>query len=429
MRRLGISLQAVRGGLSAAFAFVKRHARALRLGLFVLVLLALCVLFALVDNTVIGYLPLLLVLLLLVLMPVYVLALSRGIELEEGVQVQTCQRGDVVDVAVNVRNRTWLLAPRIEVSLFISNLQGDVDAITRERFALLPHEARELTLSARFDHVGEYQVGIHALSVFDLLGIFCKRRRAFQHQEVLVMPRIVEIKQLSVSQEQMCDSSRFRQSVVSDGYDYVGMREYELGDSMKNVHWKASARFEQLLTRVRERQINPGICIVADRCTQWPNGEELMCMYDAIIESTLSLASYARENGIECSVAMLDSLGQTNVFESMRQWDYADLLQAMPRLEPPSDTIFVANVLREASAGLHSASNIIVCSSNLSDELVSSMIAARMQRKNVLFVYARPKGLDDCVEHDIAKSLSRLGQAQVSAFVLSDSAELQGGEL
>lgn len=429
MHKLRILLCAVHGGLSAALAFAKRHARALWVALFMVLLLALCVLFALVDNTVIGYLPLVLVLLLLVLMPAYVLALSRGIELEEGTQVQTCQRGDVVDVAVEVRNSTWLLAPRIEVSLFISNLQGDIDAITNERFALLPHEARELTLSARFDHVGEYQVGIHALSVFDLLGIFCKKRRAFNQQEVLVMPRIVEIKQLSVSQEQVCDSNCFRQSVVSDGYDYVGIREYELGDSMKSVHWKASARFEQLLTRVRERQINPGICIVADRCTQWPNGEELMCMYDAIIESTLSLASYARENGIECSVAMSDSLGQMTAFESVRQWDYADLLQAMPRLEPPCATLSIVDMLHEVAGGLHSASNIIVCSSNLSDELVSSMIAARMQRKNVLFVCARPKGLDDCVEHGIAKSLSLLAQAQVSAFVLSDSAELQGGEL
>lgn len=429
MRGPGVVLHALRGGICVAAGFVKRHARSIWQILFFVLLLAMCVLFAMVDNSVIGYLPLLLVCLLLVTMPVYVALLRRGIDLEEGAQLQTCNRGDVVDVAVIVRNRSWLLAPRVEVSLFVSNLSGDVDAITHERFALLPHEQRELVLSARFDHVGAYQVGIHALRVFDLVGIFCRQRKAFEHQEVLVMPRIAEIKQLSISQEQASDSSQFRQSVISDGYDYVGMREYELGDSMKNVHWKASARFEQLLTRVRERQINPGMCIVADRCTLWPSGEELMCMYDAVIESTLSLASYARANGIECSVVIPDALGQMMAFESVRQWNHVDLLQAMPKLEPASPALSVTDVLHEVAAGLHSASNIVVCSSNPTDELVSSMITARMHRKNVLFVCARPKGLDDDFERGIAQMLSRLVQVQVSVLVLSDSIELQGGEL
>ena len=424
------AIGSVGGALKQAGGFLRRHREALLKALLVVFLAAVCVLPALVDNTVIGYLPIVVLLLTVLVMGLYLLVLNRFIKVEESQLACTCQRGDTVDVALRVENAGLLLAQRIDAGLYISDLEGKVDIETTESFALLPKESRELEIAARFDHVGCYRVGLKSLMIQDLLGLFKKQRALRGEGEVVVEPRVIELGSLPVSQEQISDNSLFRQSVVSDGYDYVGLRDYQMGDSMKSVHWKASARHESLLTRIRESQINPGVSVVVDLCTQWPTGEQLMCCYDAVIESALAVSSYARGNGIDCGLVAADAAdGLRSLGLSSQRWDPNSLLQNVPRLVPYDQNMAASDAVRAVTRGVHSPSNIVVCSSCPTSDLVESLIEARMRGKNALLFAACPIGLEEDEKHAFARSLSRLSEAQVPYAIFSDARELEGGAL
>ena len=415
--------------LKRALAWLKRHRSVIGKTVLVLAIVAIAALPAVVDNTIIGYLPILLVLFTLLAMALYVQLLRRSITFEEGSMLSTCQRGETVDITVKVTNKSILLCSRIDVRLHISNLQGETDVSRDERFSLLPKESRTLILTARFDHIGTYQVGLQSLKVYDLIGLFSFSQPTAGTYKVQVMPRIVELEKLQIAEEQVSDNSMVQRSVVSDGMDYVGMRDYELGDSMKNIHWKASARFDTFLTRIRERQINPSICVVLDRSSAWVDGERMMQVFDAVVESALSIMSYARDHGLECTIAVSTEDGEVRPFVSMQQWDYADILEVLPRLQQEDLRCDICDTIRDVTKGLYSASTVVVCSANPSERLLSELISVHVRSKHIKLLFAHPSDLTSQEENHYLRRLSRLSVAQVPYLLFSTIDELRDGEL
>lgn len=410
-------------------AALRRRRTAIGKTALVLALLALAALPAVVDNSLVGYLAVLMVVVSVALMFAYSLVLRRGVVFEERFDAASVMRGEGAEVVVKVTNNTFLLCPRVDAQLFISDLLGEVDSVSDERFTLLPRESRELVLSARFDHIGSYHVGLRSLRVYDLLGLFSHVRTVDSLHEVEVLPRVVDLHRIEVSEEETTDSTQFHKAIVADGFDYAGMRDYELGDSMKNIHWKASARFDTFLTRLRERQVNPSMCIVIDRFTQWPDGEQLMTMYDAVVESALSVAAHAHAHGVECVVAVPDAGGAIRAFGPSRTWEHREVIEALPRLEAADAPGATAQTVRELSAGLYASANIIVCTSNPDEQLFSEVAQARARRKNAVVLFARPSDLPREEDNAVKRRLASLGEAHVPYHCFEQVDELSECEL
>lgn len=414
-------LKAVR----ATRSFLRRHGRTLGKSLVLLLILMLSLLPAVVDNTIIGYLPVLMVVFCTLFSLGYLHLLKKGITFEEVLELCDCVRGETVNVGVTVNNRSLLLCTRVDVSLFISDLTGAVDVCTRRRLPLLPGESKTLSMTARFDHIGCYKVGVQSLTVYDLFGLFKCEVAAEGVKEVRVEPRLVPLDQLALRHRRITDNANCEQSVIADGLDYVGMRNYVLGDSMKVIHWKASARYEELMTRLYERQVDSNVCIVLDSDTRWSQGERMMCLYDAVVETVLSIASHASDCGIECTVVLADSRGSLHEFLPRRPWSYVDLLEAVPRLYAAREGSSAALAIRQVTRGFYNSNNLIVCSSNPNEELVSEMISARAVGKHAELLFAQPGDLERAEEDYVRRMLSRLSTAQVPYRVYSNAQDLE----
>ena len=61
---------------------------------------------------------------------------------------------------------------------------------------------------------------------------------------MLVLPKIHEEEE-ALSAESLTDSPDASSFMENDGFDYTGVREYAMGDSMKKIHWKLSMPQEQ----------------------------------------------------------------------------------------------------------------------------------------------------------------------------------------
>lgn len=408
----------------AAVAFFKRHGHAIGKTLLVLLLAVIAALPAVVDNTVIGYLPVCMVVFSILMNFVYLQFLCRAVAFTEKATLRNCNRGESVDIGIEVANRSWLLASRIDAELFISNLTGGVDTSFSQRISLLPKESRDLEIAARFDHIGRYKAGLRSLVVYDLFGIFKRELFVDTVKEIEVAPRLADIKRLDVTQQAVTESTASTQTVINDGFDYIGMRDYALGDPMKSIHWKASARYEDLMTRLYEHQINPVVCVVIDPTTRWADEERMMCMYDAVVEAALSIASYAQDSGIECVVVVADKDGEVHDFLPRKPWGYTDVLDALPRLYAPGSESLASAALHQTVYGLYGSSNIIVCSANPEEELVSEMIATRVTGKRVSLLFARPGDLKRAEEDSLMRRLSRLSAAQIPYLAYADAREI-----
>lgn len=379
---------------------------------------------ALLDNTVIGWLPLLVLVVLLALLPLHLFLQIRTLSWREDVSLGDCRRGESVDFAVDVRNKSVLLSPRIEAMLFVSTLTGGADAFTRRTFSLLPLEKKRLVFGVRFDHIGRYEAGLYSLRLTDPFGLFSRTVFNPKRQAVNVLPHIVDISRLTVEQQAAHESLRAA-AVVNEGMDYSGIRDYTIGDPLKLIHWKMTARFGEYMSRIYETQVNPTVDILVDGVCEWDDDELIMCCYDAVMESALSFDLYARRNGIESRILLPQKTRTMRSFMLDGSSETADVLSALPRLYPPGEISSLPAMLTRLAERRGGTDNIIVCSANLGRDLTSSVLDFRSSGRDALVVAVLPSELDKSVADDRMRALAPLDQSGVSFLCISQVEDLE----
>ncbi|WP_281658424.1 DUF58 domain-containing protein [Halobacillus sp. Cin3] len=81
------------------------------------------------------------------------------------------------------------------------------------------------------------------------------------HTEFLVYPELVPIMGVDEYFHRRSGAHHAPESIVEDPSSPAGVRDYISGDSIKRIHWKASAKAQTLKTKILEKQMNKEMTI------------------------------------------------------------------------------------------------------------------------------------------------------------------------
>jgi uncharacterized protein (DUF58 family) len=98
---------------------------------------------------------------------------------------------------------------------------------------------------------GVYRLGSAYMKVGDLLGFFPREKWAEGDIHVIVYPRLVPLKPLSLPSRDFFGLPGAK-SPVQDPIYILGTRDYQNGRPARHIHWKASARHNRLQEKVFE---------------------------------------------------------------------------------------------------------------------------------------------------------------------------------
>jgi uncharacterized protein (DUF58 family) len=145
----------------------------------------------------------------------------------------------------------------------------------------------------RGDHRGMFRFGPVSLSSGDLFG-FGRRSADIEGQDILlVYPRIVPVRELGLPAERPSGESKARRKVIEDPLRMATVREYMPGDSIRHIHWKNTARRDQLQTKVFDPSSSHVLALFVDLQTVH-NPYGLIPEYlELIITSAASIAVHA----------------------------------------------------------------------------------------------------------------------------------------
>jgi uncharacterized protein (DUF58 family) len=100
---------------------------------------------------------------------------------------------------------------------------------------------------------GRYRIGPLSVRLTDPFG-FCELTRSFTaSDELLVTPTVWQLPPSRLGGDWTGGGDGRSASVAASGEDDVATREYHLGDDLRRVHWRATARTGELMVR-REEQ-------------------------------------------------------------------------------------------------------------------------------------------------------------------------------
>jgi uncharacterized protein (DUF58 family) len=126
----------------------------------------------------------------------------------------------------------------------------------RPRFVLdrvLPQRTLDVDYAVRSQVRGRFRIGPLAVRLTDPFGL-CELTRAFTASEPLVVtPHVVALPDVRLGGEWSGAGQSVSRSVATAGEDDAATREYRLGDDLRRIHWRSTARRAELMVR-REEQ-------------------------------------------------------------------------------------------------------------------------------------------------------------------------------
>lgn len=139
----------------------------------------------------------------------------------------------------------------------------------------------------------------HVGSLFPF-GFLRKSFSVDLEETVIVWPAPVEYRRFSSSAWQRTPAGQVVRRAGHSG-DLLSLRRYQLDDSHRQIHWKASARLRQLMVRQMAAENGEGFSLWIDSSAdRWPRAEqfELLCSFAATLAEDLFKADKLRAAGV-----------------------------------------------------------------------------------------------------------------------------------
>lgn len=389
--------------------------------LFALVALAVCAILPFFVNNAIGYVPLFLLLILFALALIYVRLAGNALEHNQHAAHYEWIRGEEGLATITLTNTGVLPIFRIDANFVFSDMDGQDRTSLTTRAVLAGHETRDVGIDLVFDHIGVRQVGVESLEVFDFLGLFSKVQQCDERCLIRVVPRIYDLEKIKISETPSSDAKKSAQSVLSDDVDYAYVREYELGDPMKTVHWKLSARGGgQLYTKLFEMHNNPNITVVFDFYSTEAVEERRLDMYDTMLEGGFSLLNHVRERGVDAQVMFRDRAGDIRKSVRCAPEELDLLIGDMPKLSAKGSSEDSGLMMNAAASDPNGQSDYFYFTTEMSQQTAEALMGLKRNKLGVVVVAVVPPRITDVERSRRLRQLAILDEAHVP-FVWIDT--------
>ena len=213
---------------------------------------------------------------------------------------RTVVKGEVTEYEFQISNEDVVYYQNICV-LFYQDKSRVLKLDPAKAYQLLPGETQSLSTSICCNYRGEYYVGAKSVTITDFLNLFSITYPVFTKMKVLVLPRIVKLKEINLISFNPDSKQHFNNKNDEEEPD-IEVRKYVSGDNKKRIHWKASARKNELFTRKNTSIPKIGVTVYMDL---YPIKEEELTsiiVKDKIIESVLAIAEHCKNKHIPCEI-------------------------------------------------------------------------------------------------------------------------------
>lgn len=265
----------------------------------------------------------------LTLLPVcawlYIFAVVMGIRIYQNIGGRTVVCGEMTDYYFVIQNDMPFAFSGIRVQLYPDFF--DVEELPQNtEYELLPKEKHVFRTRLSCRYRGEYEVGVQAFVVTDCFRLFSFTYQLPGNIKAIVKPRAVLPERLKSMEE----LSLLQNGKSTPGGAYLDavVRDYEKGDSMSWIHWKATARTQSLKVRTRYDESQQGICIYFSGKRLNREQKQYLPLENKILEVVLALGGYFayqklpvsvsyESYGIHCEENLADAGGFSAFYESM----------------------------------------------------------------------------------------------------------------
>lgn len=228
---------------------------------------------------------------------------------------------------------------------------------------------------------GVFDFGPVTLTSGDIFGFRARRADLDQRHSLTVYPKIVPFQQLDLQPARpQGDHATFRR-IVDDPLRLAGVREYEPGDSLRHIHWKATARRGTLQTKKFDPSASRQLYLCLNlQSLEHAYGGILVDELETAIVGAASLAHAALEARLPVGLLSNGTLRDTEGLARLPASRHADhelrLLELLARITYFTNTQF-DQLLRAEAPNFPYGATLVVISTLLTEALQAQILDLR----------------------------------------------------
>lgn len=318
-------------------------------------------------------------------------------------------------VTVRLTLRTWRVPPGLWHDMLPPALSGDASGEYSGDTAPLSYEATGIRR-------GVWPLGPLMLRTVDPFGL-AQREQAFgEPRSVTVVPEVLTLTSAAVRVGAAGGTAHTSSTRLGQGSDNLSPRPYIPGDSMRRIHWRATAHRDKLMVRQEEEESSPDAVVVLDRSShRWDTpGPDIDPNFEAAVSLCASSAMHLASEGY--SVDVIDSAG--SLFGSLRgqEDDRDNLLVALAQVAP-------RGVSRELPALLGGTppGPLIYITGNLHEEDARRLHPAGAAAPLLFAATLPPRAVDNCRRH--GWTVTRVDTDIATAWEDAIASRIEGGDV
>jgi len=128
------------------------------------------------------------------------------------------------------------------------------------------------------------------------------------HVPVLVFPRLLDEREMPIPLSLLLGDASAQRQLLTDPFLVRGIRDYQMGDPVRDIHWPATARMGQAQVRLFEHTTRMKLMVILNgQLTEEQWGSKLMDYEEESIEYGISVAAtmcvWALRNGLMAGFA------------------------------------------------------------------------------------------------------------------------------
>lgn len=200
--------------------------------------------------------------------------------------------------------------------------------------SLAANSTEELTYTVHPNHRGEYQWGDIQVRQLGQWGLAWHDWKIPASQTVAVYPDLMGLRSLSIRLTLQNTGTMRPARRLGTGTEFAELREYGVGDDIRLIDWKATARRSRPLVRVLEPEREQTLIILLDRGRLMTQQVQGLKRFDWGLNATLSLALAGLNRGDKVGIAVFDKEITTWIPPERGQNQLSKLIERLTPIQP-----------------------------------------------------------------------------------------------
>jgi uncharacterized protein (DUF58 family) len=200
----------------------------------------------------------------------------RGVSYTRRLERHRATFGEVVGLRVEIANDKLLPLTWLHVADDLSGpLTIDGATVTTYRSSenlprlthllpMLPYQHVERDMTVHCDRRGLHHIGPARLRSGDPVGYRDRSLRLSGAEDLLVYPKLFALEPFGVVSRVPLGAAKAARTLMDDPSRIVGSREYQVGDPLRQIDWRATARHGSPLVRVFQPTASPRVAVFLD---------------------------------------------------------------------------------------------------------------------------------------------------------------------